>query len=107
MDYAFKSWISKEAITFYTLTEKGKLKDLRRKCHLEKSDFFLYLQVHNYFGHNIICGQSSSGSISFVSLLQQSKTCILLEEVPNVVGASVGFGEPTTGTHFGSAQGHY
>lgn len=56
MDHSFKSWLSKGVTTFYSLTDKGKLKDfenLRREYHLEKHDFFRHLQIRHYFEHNI------------------------------------------------------
>lgn len=55
IDHRFKSWISKGITTFYSLTEKGQLKDfenLRKEYCLEKSDFYRYLQVRNHFEHN-------------------------------------------------------
>lgn len=56
MDYRFKSWISKGILTFYSLTEKGLLKDfesLKKEYNLDKSDFYRYLQLRNHFENNI------------------------------------------------------
>lgn len=56
MDYRFKSLVSKAKTTFYSLTEKGDLKDfesLKKEYWLEKSDFYRYLQLRNHFENNI------------------------------------------------------
>ena len=56
MDHRFQSRILKEITTFYSLTEKGHLKDfenLRKEYCLENLDFYRYLQIRNHFEHNI------------------------------------------------------
>lgn len=56
LDHRFKSWISKGITTFYSLTEKGVLKNfesLKKQYGLEKSDFYRYLQLRNHFENNI------------------------------------------------------
>lgn len=56
MDHRFKSWIPKGITTYYSLTDKGQLKNFehqREKYRLEKSDFYRYLQISNHFEHNI------------------------------------------------------
>lgn len=52
LDFRFKIWTGKEASTFYSLTNKGLLKDfqtLKREFSLEQQDFYRYLQLRNYF----------------------------------------------------------
>ncbi len=52
LDLRFKTWTSKGMTTFYSLTNKGLLKDfqtLRSELSLEQQDFYRYLQLLNYF----------------------------------------------------------
>lgn len=52
LDLRFKTWTSKGISTYYSLTNKGILKDfqtLKREFSLEQQDFYRFLQLRNYF----------------------------------------------------------
>jgi len=52
LDFRFKTWTGRGTATFYSLTNKGVLKDfqtLKRELSLEQQDFYIYLQLHSYF----------------------------------------------------------
>lgn len=56
LDPRFKNWIAKGITTFYSITDKGQLKDfqaLKGKYTLEKQDFYRYLQIRSYFDHSV------------------------------------------------------
>ena len=56
LDSRFKFWSTKGITTFYSIIEKGQLKDfqtLKRKYDLERQDFYRYLQLRSYFDQHI------------------------------------------------------
>ena len=55
MDGVFRTWVAKGITTFYSITDRGKLKEFQtQEIHgLEKQDFYRYLQIRHYFDQTI------------------------------------------------------
>lgn len=51
LDLRFKTWTNKGMTTFYSITNKGVLKDFQplRSKRLLEQNFYRYLQLRNYF----------------------------------------------------------
>lgn len=56
MDNRFRSWIPRGITTYYSLTDKGVIKDfqtLKNSHNLEKQDFYRYMQLRHYITQKI------------------------------------------------------